>query len=345
MDAQGPEPGPVSRHGDRPTVSVVIAVYQAEAWIGECLDSILAQTRAPDEIVVVDDGSTDGSARELARYGDRLRVIRQENRGYQAAMNRAIREARSDFVALCGADDVWAPRKLEWQLDAAGRHPDAGVLFAHAVFFGRVVGDHPRPTGAGMLDADTLRRDLFRVQVLNTPSVVVRRSLFGRLGPFIERFPDEPSRAFPADDYEFWFRCLRAGVRFHYDPRLLVHYRQHATSITADHAAVHRAMALVRRWYESDIPDRALVSEIVAPAEFRVGREYVDLGRPEDARRAFVRSLRHARGNLAAANVRALAWAAVLSLPESVRRRLTPAAVAAARALDAARGGRNPALP
>jgi glycosyltransferase involved in cell wall biosynthesis len=328
-----------------PSVSVVVAVYQAEPWIGACLDSILGQSHPPDEVVVIDDGSTDGSARELARYGDRIRVIRQENRGYQASINRAIREATSAFVALCGADDIWEPRKLEWQLASATKHPEADIFFGHAVFFGRAAGDHPRPTGRGVLDGDQLRRDLFRVQVLNTPSVLIRRALFDRLGPFVETFPDEPGRSFPADDYEFWFRCLRAGVRFHYDERLLVHYRQHGSSITAAHMNVHHAMSLVRRSYASDLADPALVREVLAPAEFRVGRGYVDAGRATEARRAFARSLRYGRGNLAATNLRALVWLGILSLPAGVRGRVGPALLGAARALDTARGGRSAALP
>ena len=64
----------------KPTISAVVAAYQAQDWIGEALDAILGQSRAPDEVIVVDDGSTDGTARELARYDGRIRVIGQENR-------------------------------------------------------------------------------------------------------------------------------------------------------------------------------------------------------------------------------------------------------------------------
>src|ERR1700722_5116977 len=139
-----------------PTISVVIAAYQAESFIAEALDSILGQTCPPDEVVVVDDGSTDTTPQILAGYGDRIRVVRQENAGYPVAMNRAIQESTGDFVAPCGADDVWEPRKLEWQQQALIAHPEAGVLFGHAVFFGHVERDHERPTGSGLLDTQSL---------------------------------------------------------------------------------------------------------------------------------------------------------------------------------------------
>src|SRR5271170_6996882 len=121
-----------------PSISAVVAAYQAEEWIGEALDAILGQTRPPDEIVVVDDGSTDGTARELDRYARRIRIVRRPNGGCPAAFNTAFREACGDFVAMCGADDIWEPRKLEWQAEAIARHPGADVLFGHARTFGRI---------------------------------------------------------------------------------------------------------------------------------------------------------------------------------------------------------------
>ena len=122
-----------------PTISAVIAAYQSQATLAEALDSVLGQTRPPDEVVVVDDGSTDATPDILASYGDAIQVIRQDNAGYPAAMNRAIATSTGDVVAPIGADDIWLPQKLEWQAEALERHPDVGVHFGHAVLFGRIV--------------------------------------------------------------------------------------------------------------------------------------------------------------------------------------------------------------
>src|SRR6476619_6144156 len=101
-----------------PTVTVAVAAYQAEQFIAQTLESILAQTRPPDEVIVVEDGSTDGTPGVLERFADRIRIIRQANSGCAASFNTAFRHARCDYVAECGADDLWEPTKLERQVAA-----------------------------------------------------------------------------------------------------------------------------------------------------------------------------------------------------------------------------------
>ena len=321
---------------DRPTISAVVAAYQAEEWIADAIDSILGQTSPPDEVVVVDDGSADGTAAVLEAYRGVIRVVHQDNAGYPTAMNRAIREARGEFVALCGADDVWEPRKLEWQREAvAANAAEAGVLFGHAVFFGLLEGDHLRPRGSGLLDSTTLAEDLFRAQPINTPSTVIRRELFDRVGWFPE--------SSHADDYDFFFRCLRAGVRFYYDPRTLVRYRRHDANLS-DRDVVRRAMMVVRSRNIGCIGDRQLVCDVMAPDLIRIARGLVDEGRPRHARQVFRRSLRYARGNPASVNARALIWIGILSLPRIARDGLVETAVRASHAMHGPRDGRSLAL-
>ena len=294
-------------NASKPVISAVLAAYQSEPWIAEAIDSILGQTRPPDEVVVVDDGSTDGTAAILASYGERVRVVRQENSGYPVAMNRAIRESRGEIVAPCGADDIWEPRKLEWQEEALAAHPGLGVLFGHAVFFGRIESDHVRPTGTGVLDGQELLGDLFRDNVINMPSALIRRELLDRVGWFTD--------GFLADDFEFFFNCLRAGVAFHYEPRTLVRYRRHEHNITNSNRELHEAMLLVRSRNADLLADRQLVSTALAEDLFRIGRELLDEGQPERARQAIRRSLRHSRGRGPYWKARALGWLALLSLP------------------------------
>jgi glycosyltransferase involved in cell wall biosynthesis len=319
-----------------PTISAVVAAYQAERWIAEALESILGQTHPPDEVIVIDDGSTDGTARELERFADRIRILRHSNRGYQATMNRAIQEARGDFVALCGADDIWEPRKLEWQHEAIAAHPEVDVFFGHAVFFGRFEGDHVRPPGDGLLDNAALRDALYEMNVINTPSAVMRRALFDRLGTFIEDFE--------GDDYDYFFRCLRAGVRFYYDPRPMVRYRQHDSNITFDQVGLFRAMNLVRRWHADLADDPQIVRTVLATDSFRIGRLLVDADRLREARAAFGQSLRYASGATASSSVRALAWVTILSLPDGARKSAGNLGIRVSRAIDGRRETARPAL-
>lgn len=98
-----------------PSISVVIPCYNASAWLRETLESALAQTLPPLEIIVVDDGSTDGSGEIAASFGEPVRVIRQENQGESVARNRGLDEARGEWTALLDADDLWEPDKLARQ--------------------------------------------------------------------------------------------------------------------------------------------------------------------------------------------------------------------------------------
>lgn len=320
----------------RPSISAVVAAYQAERFIGEALESILGQTRPPDEVVVVDDGSTDGTAREIERFADKVRILRRPNGGCPAAFNTAFAAARGDFVAMCGADDIWEPHKLEWQEEAIREHPEADVFFGHAVLVGRIEGEHARPPITGLLDGDAFREVLFRQNCMCAPSVVIRRSLFERLGPFIEDFA--------ADDFEYWFRCLRAGARFYYDPRPLLSWRQHGSNLSAPGAWNDTCISQVLRWYEGDVADRAVVCEGLAPALFRSGRRSIDEGKPEEARQTLREVLRYAHPNTAYISARALAWVVILGMPTSVREPIGRALVGASRTFKGSRRKRRPAL-
>ena len=111
-----------------PTVSVIIPAYKAAHTIGRAVDSLLTQTRPPDEILVIDDGSPDDIAAALACYSDKVRLDRKPNGGVASARNRGIDLARGELIAFIDADDFWEPHKLERQLDVLRWHPEVGVI-------------------------------------------------------------------------------------------------------------------------------------------------------------------------------------------------------------------------
>jgi glycosyltransferase involved in cell wall biosynthesis len=110
-------------------VSVVIPVHDSETYVAQAIDSVLGQTRPPQEVIVVDDGSVDGTPDVLAAYGDRLRVIRQQNGGVSSAVNRGLGATSGDYVAFLDADDVWVPNKLAIQLEIFDREGDVDAVF------------------------------------------------------------------------------------------------------------------------------------------------------------------------------------------------------------------------
>jgi glycosyltransferase involved in cell wall biosynthesis len=112
---------------DRDVISCVIPVYNGERFLAEALDSVLEQTRPPEEVIVVDDGSTDGTPEVAARYAGRVTCLRQDNAGHEVARNRGVASSRGDLIAFLDADDLWHPEKLAKQAARFEANPDLDV--------------------------------------------------------------------------------------------------------------------------------------------------------------------------------------------------------------------------
>lgn len=166
-----------------PKISVVIPTYNAAHLVVDAIDSVLAQTAPADEIIVIDDGSADNTSAALARYGDRLRYIVQKNAGASSARNHGVQLAQGDYVAFLDADDVWHPRRLEFQLKAIAKHPDLGLL-------GCKVFEWPadRMPKVNEAEAETVVfvpwDQLVLKTCIATTSSIVRKSIVDQLGGF-----------------------------------------------------------------------------------------------------------------------------------------------------------------
>src|SRR5215475_14561902 len=120
-----------------PLISCIVPVFNGERYLAGALESILDQTYQPLEIIVVDDGSLDGTATVVGKYAKPVRYIRQDNKGPASARNRGILEAHGQFVASLDQDDLWHSEKLERQMARFADRPDLDLCVTHAqVFFG-----------------------------------------------------------------------------------------------------------------------------------------------------------------------------------------------------------------
>jgi glycosyltransferase involved in cell wall biosynthesis len=304
-----------------PSVSAIVRVHNGEDHVAETIAAILAQTRPADEVLVIDDGSTDGTPSVLAGFGDAVRVVRQPNGGLASAFDRAVAEARCDYVANCDADDLWEPDKLERQLAAQRRHPEIDVAFGAARYFGTKEGAFNTPySGDGLLEPRSLGRELYRADRICVSSALIRLSLARDLAPFRRA-------ASPCEDYDFWLRALAAGAVFFQDRATLVRYRVHDSQLSDNLLTMHEREREVHRFNAALPGSRALVRRVEARDLSNIGRALSDLDRAGDARRAFLASFRRRP------NPRMLVWAAVLSTPASVRRPLSRGLVAGKRAV------------
>jgi hypothetical protein len=265
-----------------PTISVVMPAYNEELYIAEALDSILAQTRAPLEVIVVDDGSTDRTVEIVRNYGDRVRLIDQENRGCHGAFDTGFREATGDFVALCPADDVYEPHKLEWQGETLAADPEVDVAFGAAARFGLASGDHARPGQHGVLDNESFAREMYKICVIPDPSAVVRRALYFDLGGY---------KPIVGEDYEFWMRALAAGATFYFDPRTLVRLREHGGNLSSRALDMWETSHLVHVNHAELAGDPELARRTIARDRLMIGYCQAALGRKQEARRSFRASL------------------------------------------------------
>jgi glycosyltransferase involved in cell wall biosynthesis len=185
-----------------PLVSIIIPTYN-RAWIvRDAIDSVLGQTYADFELIVVDDGSTDRTPQILDAYGDRLRVIRQANQGVSAARNRGIGESSGPLIALLDSDDLWLPGKLSVQVDFFRKHPAALICQTDEIWIrnGLQVNPgkrHRKPSGM------IFERSL-ELCLVSPSAVMFRRELIEKVGLFDESLP-------ACEDYDLW---LRVGCRF-----------------------------------------------------------------------------------------------------------------------------------
>ncbi len=202
-------------------ISCVIPVFNGERYLGEALDSIRAQTYRPLEIIVADDGSTDGTAAVVARYGSDVVYLHQPNAGPAAARNLGLAAARGDFIAFLDADDHWPPGKLARQVACLHARPDLDLCVAHVQnFWMPEVAEE-----AGHMSEHRIARAL---PGYVPGTLLARRSVFDRVGEFNAAM----AHGDPAD----WFlRATEIGVIGELLPDVLLYRRMHRDNRSRHH--------------------------------------------------------------------------------------------------------------
>ena len=209
-----------------PLVSCVIPVLNGERFLAEAIESVLGQTYASVEVVVADDGSTDGTAGVVARFRDRVRLVTQANAGHAAARNLGLAQVRGELIGFLDADDLWHPRKLARQVDLLDARRDLSMCFTLLRNF--VDG---RDTPESLL-ADTALDGA--VPGYTSVTMLARRELFTRIGGFDRSLAH-------GNDRDWFLRAVEAGATKEMIGEVLVFRRLHGENRSRTTAPASRA--------------------------------------------------------------------------------------------------------
>ena len=280
-----------------PRVSVIVPAFNYAQYLGEALGSMLAQTFADWECVIVDDGSTDDTpavARGFVARDPRFRYVRQDNAGLAAARNRGLAESTGEYVQFLDADDRLSPRKLEKHAAFLDAHPDVEFVYSLATFFRTEEPDRVLYSLHGHLSRPLMQRvsgnaaaleklEQFNIMVAVAP--LVRRRAFERAGTF-----SESARA--CEDWDMWLRCAVAGCRFEFldAGESLAFVRTHAASMSHDSERMMRGLIDAAKSFSG--------ARLPLVYEMALGVDAVEHGRRREGVRRIWRASRGATSEL-----------------------------------------------
>lgn len=288
-----------------PKVSILLTCYNHLRFLRACLESVEAQTYRDFEIIALDDGSTDGSREFLAKYANDAKepekvkaILNEANLGTYGSLNRGLKEASGEFVAILNDDDLWAPQKLERQLALFAEHPKVGLAHTDGWF---IDGEGKRMAGSPLgfefprtETGDVLLALLYQNKIIAS-AALVRRECFEKLGGFDEAY-------FGSGDWQMWLRIAEEWeVGFVNEP--LTFYRVHGGNASHRLERIWKDDEMLREWIRSRYPvhekkgyERTALRHAIAHNEACLGTVKTLNGDPGGGREAYSRSLAFAPG-------------------------------------------------
>lgn len=228
-----------------PLVSVIIPAYNAEAFIGRTIDSVLAQTYTKLEIIVVDDGSTDGTAeiaRSFAQQDERVRLLQKPNGGVASARNLGIRRSKGAFIAPIDADDIWYPYNIEKQVQCMQQGgPRIGLVYSWSIDIDE--GGCPLGTvHAARVTGEVFTTLLIHNFIANASCTLLRRACLEKVGLYDPSYKDRQAQG--CEDWDLYLRIAEC-YQFQVVPELLVGYRKLNDSMSSNAVVMARSLSLI----------------------------------------------------------------------------------------------------
>ena len=207
-----------------PKVSVIIPTYNRVAMLKEAVDSVLAQGFEDLELIVVDDGSTDGTSEEIKNYGGRVKLIQQpQNRGVSAARNRGILQAKGKYIAFLDSDDLWVKGKLKIQVEFLDSNPQYPLCYTDEIWIRR--GKRVNPKLKHAKYSGWIFEKCLPLCTISPSSACMRKTLFAKVGLFDEALP-------VCEDYDLWLRITARFPVFLIPRKLIIKRGGHSDQLS-----------------------------------------------------------------------------------------------------------------
>ena len=222
-----------------PRVSIIIPTHNRKAFVMEAIVSVLAQTYEDFELIVVDDGSVDGTGEALKRYEESLHYLYQANQGVSVARNNGLALAQGEFIAFLDSDDLWLPKKLAIQVAFMDQHPEAQICYTDELWVRRGVRVNPKKRHAKY--SGEIYPHCLPLCIISPSSAIMRRGLFEQIGTFDPGLP-------VCEDYDLWLRVAARFPVFFIPQRLIVKRGGHPDQLSRQEWGNdrYRVMALAK---------------------------------------------------------------------------------------------------
>jgi len=239
-------------------ISVIIPVYNRPAFVQEAIQSVLDQSWSNIEIIVVNDGSTDDTPLVLESFGDKIRIIHQENKGVSAARNTGINHSESKWIAFLDSDDIWLPEKLRLQMQFFENHPDAKICQTEEIWIKN--GRRLYPKKKHKKKSGMIFEHCLPLCIVSPSAVMIHQDMFNLVGTFDESLP-------ACEDYDLWLRISCQYPIYLLDQPLIIkrggHEDQLSQAIRLDRFRIRALLKLLKSGVLTDHQNVLATNELV----------------------------------------------------------------------------------
>ena len=262
------------------TISVIIPTFNRKDTLKDAIKSVFAQTLLPDEVIIVDCGSKDGTSKAVYDYNEPIKFLQTKISGASAQRNVGIFSAKGSYIAFLDDDDIWHPEKLKIQMGFLEQHPEISMISAGNIRIGCDI-----KIGRPKWILGDLYMKLFMESFIHTSTVVIKKEVFDKVGCFNEQY-------LRAEDYDLWLRISRIFSLAHIKSPL-AWIRKSETRLSNDKIDLRNtAMKVLKKQYDPNKIPKRKYKKRISDLEIFMGRRYIKAGKKEEGKKHYLSAIR-----------------------------------------------------